>query len=82
MSLFTGGRLRLAEGCPPMVFYQPFPLWVRNGFFDYFMSESCLLVREAKNFGDAFAGLGVSREETKALYRALCRDWGMEKHDE
>lgn len=61
---------------------QLFPLWVRNGFFDYFVSESCLLAQEAKNLGDVFALLGISREETKALYHALCRDWGMEEHDE
>lgn len=59
-----------------------FPLWVRNGFFDYFASASCLLAHEARTLGGVFAALGVSREEAAALYRALCRDWGMEKYDE
>lgn len=61
---------------------QMFPLWVREGAFDYFMAESCLLAREARGLGGVFAGLGTTREETAALYRALCRDWGLEKNDE
>lgn len=61
---------------------QLFPLWVRNGCFDYFVSASCLLAQEAKTLGDVFALLGISREATKAVYHALCREWGMEEHDE
>ncbi|CAK7072956.1 MAG: hypothetical protein DELT_01974 [Desulfovibrio sp.] len=61
---------------------QLFPIWVRNGFFDRFTPEECLLTHEAKKLGDVFTALGMSREHATALYRALCRDWGMEKHDE
>ena len=60
---------------------QLFPVWVLENFFDRFLPEACLLTREARRLQDVFTALGLRRDEAKALYRSLCRDWGMESYD-
>lgn len=60
---------------------QIFPLWVYGKYFDRFAPEACLLTREAARMDDVFTALGISRENAKTLYLALCRDWGMENDD-
>lgn len=60
---------------------QLFPVWVREGYFDRFQPEACLITHEVKRLHDVFEAIGLTREKAKEMYLALCRDWGLKKYD-
>ncbi len=53
-----------------------FPIWIRKGGFDHFAARRCVIAEEARRVEDVLAAAGLTRDDTLALYRALCRDWG------
>ena len=56
---------------------QLFPIWIRKGHFDRFAARQCLVTTEARTMSEAFAAVGLTPDEAKRLYQALCRDWGL-----
>lgn len=61
---------------------QLFPLWIREGYFVRMTPEACLLTHEVKRLGDVFTAIGLTKEQAKDFYKALCRDWGITRNDE